>query len=92
MPFDWAYLIGSVIILVLITGYVRYVFQNLRLTVLFSIVLALLYGFFYSLLQLEDYSLLLGSAGLLLILGVIMYLTRHIDWYRAYEPTDVIKA
>lgn len=92
MPFDWAYLIGSVIILVLITGYVRYVFRNLRLTVLFSAVLALLYGFFYSLLQLEDYSLLLGSFGLLLMLGVIMYLTRHIDWYRAYEPTEVVKA
>jgi inner membrane protein len=92
MPFDWAYLIGSVIILVLITSYVRYVFRNLRLTLLFSTVLALLYGFFYSLLQLEDYSLLLGSFGLLLILGVIMYLTRHIDWYRAYEPVEVVKA
>lgn len=92
IPFDWAYLIGSVIILVLITGYVRYVFRNLRLTILFSTVLALLYGFFYSLLQLEDYSLLLGSFGLLLMLGVIMYLTRNIDWYRAYEPTDVVKA
>ncbi len=85
MSFDWAYLIGSGIILTLITFYIRYVFKNLRLTVLFSGVLALLYGFFYSLLQLEDYSLLLGSFGLLVILGLIMYLTRHVDWYRAYE-------
>ena len=86
ISFDWAYLIGGGIILTLITFYVRYVFQNLRLTILFSAVLALLYGFFYSLLQLEDYSLLLGSFGLLLILGVVMYLTRHVNWYRAYEP------
>ncbi len=86
ISFDWAYLIGGGIILMLITFYVRYVFQNLRLTALFSLVLALLYGFFYSLLQLEDYSLLLGSFGLLLILGLIMYLTRHVNWYRAYEP------
>lgn len=85
LAFDWAYLIGSVIILALITFYVRYVFQSARLTVLFSAVLALLYGFFYSLLQLEDYSLLLGSFGLLLILGVIMYLTRHVNWYQPYE-------
>jgi len=82
-------LIGSVIILALITAYVRYIFRNARLTVLFSIVLALLYGFFYSLLQLEDYSLLLGSFGLLLILGSIMYLTRHVDWYRAYESEEI---
>ena len=58
-------------ILTLITFYVRYVFQNRRLMVLFGIVLALLYGFFYSLLQLEDYSLLLGSFGLLLILSAL---------------------
>src|SRR5207237_1191803 len=73
ISFDGAYLIGSAIILALVTFYVRYVFQNTRLTILFSVILALLYGFFYSLLQLEDYSLLLGSFGLLLILGVIMY-------------------
>ncbi|MVM37395.1 cell envelope integrity protein CreD [Spirosoma sp. HMF3257] len=89
ISFDLAYLIGSVIILALITAYVRYVFRNLRLTILFSVVLALLYGFFYSLLQLEDYSLLLGSFGLLLILGSIMYLTRHVDWYRAYETEEI---
>ena len=90
ISFDWAYLIGGGVILTLITFYVRYVFQNLRLTMLFSAVLTLLYGFFYSLLQLEDYSLLLGSFGLLLILGVVMYLTRHVNWYRAYEPEQTI--
>ncbi|MBD2701350.1 cell envelope integrity protein CreD [Spirosoma sp. BT702] len=89
VSFDGAYLIGSVIILALITFYVRYVFQNTRLTILFSGILALLYGFFYSLLQLEDYSLLLGSFGLLLILGVIMYLTRHVNWYRGYASEEV---
>ena len=86
LSFDLAYLIGAVVVLVLVTFYVRYVFQNTRLTVLFSGVLALLYGFFYSLLQLEDYSLLLGTIGLVLILGIVMYLTRHVNWYRAYEP------
>ncbi len=88
ISFDWAYLIGSSIILILITFYVRYVFSNLRLTIVFSGVLALLYGFFYALLQLEDYSLLLGSFGLLLILGVIMSLTRNVNWYQAYETEE----
>ncbi|MCY7359110.1 MAG: cell envelope integrity protein CreD [Rudanella sp.] len=86
LSFDLAYLIGAIVVLVLVTFYVRYVFQNTRLTVLFSGVLALLYGFFYSLLQLEDYSLLLGTLGLVLILGIVMYLTRNVNWYRAYEP------
>lgn len=85
LSFNLAYLIGAVVVLALISFYVRYVFQNARLTALFTAVLALLYGFFYLLLQLEDYSLLLGSLGLLLILGTIMYLTRNVNWYRAYE-------
>ena len=81
MQFNTAYLVGSIAILSLITFYAKHVFQNTKLTVVFSALLALLYGFFYSLLQLEDYSLLLGSIGLFLILSAIMYLTRKVNWY-----------
>ncbi len=86
LSFDRAYLIGMGVVLTLVTFYVRYVFKNTQLTVLFSGILTLLYGFFYSLLQLEDYALLLGTMGLVLILGIIMYLTRNVNWYRAYKP------
>jgi inner membrane protein len=85
ISFNWAYLVSATAILGMITFYVRYVFQNARLTALFSGILALLYGFYFSLLQLEDYSLLLGTLGLALILGTIMYLTRRVNWYKAYE-------
>jgi inner membrane protein len=84
LSFNWAYLIGCITILTLIIFYTQSVFKNERITLIFNGILALLYGFFYSLLQLEDYSLLLGSVGLLIILAVVMYLTRNIDWYRAY--------
>jgi inner membrane protein len=47
--------------------------------------LAVLYAFFYSLLQLQDYALLLGSIGLLAVLSLIMYLTRNINWYGLNE-------
>lgn len=79
--FNMAYLIACAIILALITGYCSYILHNRRLTWMIFGILALLYGFFYSLLQLQDYALLLGSLGLLLILATIMYLTRNIDWY-----------
>lgn len=86
VSFNIAYFVSAAVTLSMISFYVRYVFKNGRLTIFFSSVLALLYGFFFSLLQLEDYSLLLGSLGLALILGIIMYLTRNVNWYRAYEP------
>src|SRR6185437_7450388 len=44
---------------------------------------ALLYGYLYLLLRNEDYALLIGSIGLFVILGAIMFVTRRVDWYAA---------
>ena len=44
-------------------------------------ILLLLYGYLYIVLQLEDYALIMGAVGLLLVLATIMYITRSIDWY-----------
>lgn len=81
LNFNKAYLISCGIILSMVFLYTRSVFRNLRLTLIFNGILVILYGFFYSLLQLEDYALLLGSLGLALVLAVVMYLTRRVDWY-----------
>lgn len=82
--FNKAYLMSCLCILLLITFYAKGVLRSRKLTLLISGILALLYGFFYSLLQLQDYALLLGSAGLLLILATIMYLSKDIDWYNIH--------
>lgn len=81
LRFGTSYLISCLSILVLVTAYARFIFKNNRLTAVFAGILVILYGFFYSLLQLEDYSLLMGSLGLFIILATIMYLTRKVDWY-----------
>ena len=83
LSFDWAYLIACLTILSMVTFYTKSVFKNNRLTLIFNGVLAILYGFFYSLLQLQSYALLIGSLGLVIILGTVMYLTRNIDWYNS---------
>jgi inner membrane protein len=79
--FGYAYLIASVAITGLIAGYTSAVFQSMRVSVVIASVVAVLYAFLYVILQQEDYALLMGSIGLFLILGVIMFLTRKIDWY-----------
>ena len=49
---------------------------------LFTIgVLVVVYAFLYVVLQLQDYSLLLGTAGLFILLAAIMIATRRMDWY-----------
>ena len=86
--FDLSYAISVGLILGLVTGYSYAVLRNVKLTVLVAGILTLLYGFFYSLLQLEEYSLLLGSLGLLLALATVMYLTRRTDWYNLATADD----
>ena len=39
-----------------------------------------LYSFIFVIIQLEDYALLVGSIGLFLILALIMFASRKIDW------------
>lgn len=81
IKFDSAYWIACLAIMTLITYYVWNMLRNIKLTAVVSGVFLILYAFFYSLLQLEDYALLFGSIGLLIILAVVMHLTRKINWY-----------
>jgi inner membrane protein len=34
------------------------------------------------LLQIQDYALLVGAIGILVVLATVMYVTRKIDWYK----------
>jgi inner membrane protein len=43
--------------------------------------LAVIYGFIFTILQLEDLALLVGSIGLFLVLAVIMIWSRRVNWY-----------
>jgi inner membrane protein len=47
--------------------------------------LAAIYGFLYVILRQQDYALLFGTVGLFLVLAIIMFATRHIDWYARDE-------
>ena len=79
--FKYAYLIASAAIIILISLYSISVLQNLRQTGIITGILVLLYGYLYTILQLQDYALLMGSIGLFIVLAVVMYLTRRIDWF-----------
>ncbi|HEX8618933.1 MAG TPA: cell envelope integrity protein CreD [Thermoanaerobaculia bacterium] len=82
--FGIAYAIGSAATVALISAYSAALLQS-RLRVLgLTGVLALLYGYLYVLLQLEDWALLMGSIGLFLILALVMYATRRVDWGSAH--------
>jgi len=87
IAFDFSYLISSISIVGLITFYAKNIFKIKKLTAIIGLILSFLYLFIYFIIQMEDYALLMGSIGLFVVLAVIMFLSRKIDWYaiKTYE-------
>jgi inner membrane protein len=88
LSFSISYFISSVSLIVLITLYSKAILNDQRFMGVISAVLISLYGFLFINLQLEDYALLLGSIGLFLILAVVMYLTRNLNWYTLHSISE----
>lgn len=78
--FNAAYAIASLATIGLIGWFVSGILASGRLATLLSIILLLLYSYVFSLLQLQDYALLLGSLGLFITLAVIMRFSKKIQW------------
>jgi inner membrane protein len=82
--FALAYAIASVATIALISSYGAALLRSRMRVLGLTGVLALLYSYLYVLLQLEDWALLMGSSGLFLILAMVMYTTRKVDWGSAH--------
>jgi inner membrane protein len=86
--FNTAYLIASLATVLLISTYVQGIFRQLKIAAGFFFALAALYTYIYILIQLQDYALLAGSIGIFVILAVIMYFSRKIDWYATAKTVN----
>ncbi|RYY40198.1 MAG: cell envelope integrity protein CreD [Chitinophagaceae bacterium] len=78
--FNFAYALSALATFALIGWFVKGLLQSARLSTLLSAVLVLLYGYVFTILQLQDFALLLGSLGLFLTLAIVMYFSRKINW------------
>jgi inner membrane protein len=77
--FNPAYLVAAIATILLITWFVSAVLRSTKIAFFISILLAFLYGFIFILIQSQDYALLMGSIGLFVILGIVMYFSRRIS-------------
>lgn len=79
--FNTAYLIAAIATVTLIGTYVWSVVKKGKVAAGFTVSLAALYTYLFMLIQLEEYALISGSIGLFVILALIMFYSRKIDWY-----------
>ena len=80
--FNAAYGVGALATTLLITIYSSSMLTSGKLTAFLFGLLGVMYGFIYTILQLEDTALLAGSIGLFIILATVMIWSRKVDWYR----------
>jgi len=81
LAFNISYLISAILTLILVTGYVLAILKSKKISFLILGILSILYGFIFTIIQLQDYALLIGSIGIFIILAIVMYYSRRIDWY-----------
>ena len=79
-----AYVIAGVAVVGLITAYSKTILKNKKFPLLILGSLSALYAFIFVIIQLENYALLVGSIGLFIILGIVMFTSKKIDW----SPTE----
>ena len=80
LGFDIAYFISSGATILLITFFVNSFLKSFGLTFKITLMLILLYAFIYSVLQLKEHAFLVGSIGLFIIVAILMYYSKNIEW------------
>jgi inner membrane protein len=81
LVYNLAYWLATTLTLLSISGYTWAITKSKAVGGLILGILVILYSFIFTIIQLEDYSLLIGSIGIFLILSFVMFMSRKIDWY-----------
>ena len=78
--FNIAYGIAAVATIGLVGWFVGSIMKSSKLALFISFVLGVVYAFIFIIVQLQDYALLMGSIGLFIALGIIMFFSRKLQW------------
>ena len=91
--FQYSYLISSLLVISLIGLYVKSIYGSKQIALIITGMLTMFYGFMYVILQLQDYSLLLGNIALFIILAFVMFFTRKVNWFDVFSSkSNVVKS
>ncbi|TDS12479.1 cell envelope integrity protein CreD [Sphingobacterium paludis] len=80
LGFNWSYLISSCATVVLIASFIYGITKERKTSQVFSAILAIFYAFIYLLMQLQDFSLIVGTIGVFIILAILMRLSTRVNW------------
>lgn len=79
--YNIGYVIASIATVALVSLYSKTFLHDGRLVLLFSVLLLVFYTFIFIIILQQDFSLLIGSIGLFVIVAMLMYFSRKVSWY-----------
>lgn len=82
LGFNIAYFLAAVATILLISTFIKMIIKDRKTALLFACILGLFYSFIFVLMQLRDYSLIVGTIGIFIILAILMRFSTKIDWYQ----------
>ncbi len=80
--YNAAYVIASLATVTLVSLYSRSFFPAARLSIQLAALMGVFYTFIFLIIMEQDFSLLLGSVGLFIIIATLMYFSRNVKWYK----------
>lgn len=80
--YDVAYWVATAATVSLISAYSISFLKNYWLVILLTTLLIIFYSFIFIIILQQDFSLLLGSIGLFLIVAALMFFSRKVSWYK----------
>jgi inner membrane protein len=78
--YNYAYLIASVSTIALVSVFIASLLKNKMAAWLFAFILSVFYAFIFVIIQLEDFALIIGSVALFIVVAILMYFSRKINW------------
>ncbi len=81
MRFNLSFFLSAFSTILLVAGYCSVILGQRIRGIYTGVLFSVLYGFIFVLVKAEESSLLMGSIGLWIVLALVMYLTRKINWY-----------
>jgi inner membrane protein len=81
MPFYTAYILAALAVTAMMTLYSRSLLPSWSQSWYMGLVVTLSYVLLYAVHNAESYALLIGSVGTFVVVALIMFLTRKLDWY-----------
>src|SRR5690606_28339720 len=80
--FNGGYWIATLATVTLVSLYARTFLQRLQYVTFFALMLSVFYAFIFVIILQQDLSLLIGSIGLFTVVGLLMYFSRGVTWYK----------